>query len=145
MKRCPRCQQPLVEAEGRFVCMLCGYGTDLVAAPPRGRKGKRHQAAGHRPVDTSIEAGRGVSAATAARQRDQIRYALHEHGPRLTRDAISALTGIKVNTVTWRIKEMMAAQEIVELNSRARTRSGAWAHELQLASEPVPVMQRGLL
>lgn len=140
-RTCPNCGWLLISG----VCANQSCKASRHAFAQSAKRQRRNQASGHRQTRTSLEAGRGYGAAQAQRDRERILKALHEHGPRLTRDAISAHTSIKTQTVTWRVDELIDQGKVVQLQTKARTRSGSRAYELQLASEPVTVAQRGLL
>jgi DNA-binding transcriptional ArsR family regulator len=150
--RCPKCGWGLTPG-GACPRPGCGYLTDgarrLYRLSGRGRRSRgqqpSHPATGHRQTVTSLEAGRGISNEAATWQRRRILTALEEHGPRLTRDALSELTGVKPSTMTWRVKELIEAGQVIELTTTARTRSGASARELQLASVPLETQQETLL
>lgn len=116
-------------------CLLCAP-TKRVSRPKR-----RTPATGHKMAQVSRDAR--PSPQTVAAQRERLLRALEEHG-KLTMDALEVVTGLPVKTITWRMTELTTgvSPRVVKLDSKARTRSRAWAYEYAVAGRAAEVSGR---
>ena len=69
------------------------------------------------------------------RERRRILAALQERN--LTLDGLAAATGMPVQTVCWRVSDLLKVRRLAELPATARTRAGRQAKLLTLADAPV--------
>ena len=110
MTACPRCEFNGLVAGA---CPRCGYG--VTYRRPKARQ-RPHAA-------TSQAAYGGLSHARVQELYERLLDALRELGE-ATRDELSVRTGVPINVVTPRVRELLDAGRIVETGRTRLTRAG---------------------
>jgi len=129
---CPRCEFNGLVAGA---CPRCGYG--VTYRRPKARQ-RPHAA-------TSQAAYGGLSHVRVQELYERLLDALRELGE-ATRDELSVRTGVPINVVTPRVRELLDAGRIVETGRTRLTRAGREAKLLALARRAEePAMMRMLL
>lgn len=86
----------------------------------------------HNSRDTSLQAYDGMQSKLGAQQQRIVSF-LTTHERPMTRGELAALTGLAINSVCGRVKELLDAGVLIEDPARACKFSGRSAHPLKVA------------